>query len=75
MLSNDIPGLVNLLYKYNCGYSANFEDRSNNEIVRKIETIDENYSEISLNTKKMYDDYNYKEQLSFLLKEISLKLS
>lgn len=75
MLSNDIPGLVNLLYKYNCGYSANFEDRLNNEIVQKIETIDENYSELSLNTKKMYDDYNYKEQLLILLEEISLKLS
>lgn len=75
MISNDIPGLVNLLKKYNSGISANFDDKKSDDIISKIKFLDMNYLELSQNTKKMYDDYNYKEQLSVLLEEISLKLS
>ena len=73
MLSNDIPGLVNLFNKFNSGYSVNFDVDENDDIIDKILNIDSNYSIMSQNANKMFDDYNYKNHLSGILKLINEK--
>ena len=75
MLSNEIPGLVNLFNKYNSGRYTNFDYDSNDDLINKILYLDSNYEEISENTKTMYEDYNYKKQLSVLLEILNVKKS
>lgn len=71
MISNDIPGMENLLTKYNSGLTLNFENADTEEIIDKIKLIDSNYSYMSENSRKMYADGNYKNQLINVLKKLS----
>jgi glycosyltransferase involved in cell wall biosynthesis len=74
MLSNEIPGLINLFIKYNSGYSVNFDETNEDEVVEKIMMINSNYNKMSENTIKMFEDFNYKNQLTDILKKISEKI-
>jgi glycosyltransferase involved in cell wall biosynthesis len=68
LISNDVPGIENLLAKYRSGISINLETVDSSIIMGAILNIDKNYNEFSDNAKVMFNECDYKKQLTTILK-------
>lgn len=71
MISNDVPGIENLLTKYNSGTSINLETVHPSIIMEAIFNINKNYIEYSNNAKAMFNESDYKNQLKSILSRLN----
>jgi glycosyltransferase involved in cell wall biosynthesis len=70
MISNDVPGIENLLTKYNSGISINLEKSNYSEIIEAISEIDRNYIDFSNTASVMFNECDYKKQLVNILGQL-----
>jgi glycosyltransferase involved in cell wall biosynthesis len=71
MISNDVPGIENLLTKYSSGTSINLDTADSSMIMGAILDIDKNYNDFSQNAKVMFNESEYKKQLTTILNQLN----
>lgn len=68
MIGNDLPGLKFLFEVQKCGKC--FKAFDEKYIINAIKCVENNYEEMSINAKKLYDETNYNDILTSILKTI-----
>lgn len=68
MIGNKIPGLLNTIEKNKMGICVDFTCKK--EIMAAIDRIDSNYNFFEGNAKKFYDDYNYEEEVGYIMSKV-----
>jgi glycosyltransferase involved in cell wall biosynthesis len=71
LISNDVPGIENILARYGSGISINLELVDKSLIVETILNIDKNYNQFSENAKLMFYECDYKKQLNTILMQLN----
>lgn len=67
VLANSIPGLYNIIDKYECGLCCNLDNKI--DIFNKIENISKNYIFYAKGAKSFYDSVNIKECIKEIIEK------
>lgn len=70
MLSSDVPGLTSLFARNGIGVAV--EDSNEQEIVRSIRWIEQNYDQLSANCEKFFKSVNPVEIIEEILREVGV---
>lgn len=71
LISNDVPGIKDMLARYGSGISINLELCDSTLIMQTILSIDRNYFEFSENAQRMFNECDYRKQLNTILMQLN----